>query len=501
MININEKEYLDKVNGCWLGKAIGGTLGMPMEWKRQWNDVTYYLQSADELPAPNDDLDLQIISLAALEDNGPGLTPSRLAEYFLQFVTPFWAEYGAAKSHLLCGVLPPYSGMTNNVFKDSCGCFIRSELWACIAPGFPAQSVVYAAGDGSIDHGSGEGVYAECFCAAVQSAAFVERNIPELIRIGLTYIPPDSACSRAVKLAEQLFAAGKPLKEARIDMLKTFCSGYHIAVDGESVRLGLDKGTVGTEAPTNLGMIALALYYGQGDFEKSLLAAVACGEDTDCTAGTVAALFGILLGASGLPEKWKAPIGDRIVSMCVALGDFPMPRTVGEMSARVEAVMRQVALAKSLPLTVGEGPTDTGEAKASLTYCGDLRELYLRTEGVYYDFGLFEAYVVYPDGVYAAAEEVRRVKILLSSKSALTANVTARLVCCGQPQTCAYGPEEQTVYLGRAYPGLYDPAHRMDRAELQFEIRPQTACALDFVVVLKVSGRAETHCIPVRFLV
>jgi hypothetical protein len=65
------EEYRKKVMGCWIGKNIGGTLGMPMEWDRSANDVTYYTHNMESgEPLPNDDLDIQILWLLALEDEG-----------------------------------------------------------------------------------------------------------------------------------------------------------------------------------------------------------------------------------------------------------------------------------------------------------------------------------------------------------------------------------------------------------------------------------------------
>ena len=33
------EDYRRRMLGCWIGKNVGGTLGMPMEWNRQPNDV------------------------------------------------------------------------------------------------------------------------------------------------------------------------------------------------------------------------------------------------------------------------------------------------------------------------------------------------------------------------------------------------------------------------------------------------------------------------------
>lgn len=63
MSNLNLNEYRDKVLGCWTGKNIGGTLGLPFEGKQEMNDAEFYVQKLNGTPAPNDDLDLQFVWL------------------------------------------------------------------------------------------------------------------------------------------------------------------------------------------------------------------------------------------------------------------------------------------------------------------------------------------------------------------------------------------------------------------------------------------------------
>jgi hypothetical protein len=58
------------------------------------------------------------------------------------------------------------------------------------------------------------------------------------------------------------------------------------------------------------GIITLALLYGNGEFEKTMLIAAQCGQDTDCDTATVAALMGCVHGAAAIPTRWKAPIAD-----------------------------------------------------------------------------------------------------------------------------------------------------------------------------------------------
>ena len=77
-----------------MGKNIGGTLGAPMEFLRQVNNVSFYQQKLTGEPLPNDDLDIQLLWLVALEEQGLDLTAQTLADYWCLYVTPHWSEYG-----------------------------------------------------------------------------------------------------------------------------------------------------------------------------------------------------------------------------------------------------------------------------------------------------------------------------------------------------------------------------------------------------------------------
>jgi len=381
MINLHQDEYRDKVLGCWMGKNIGGTLGAPFEWRRQVNQVSFYTQDLGGEPLPNDDLDIQLLWLVALEEMGVEIDANLLADYWCIYVTPHWAEYGTAKNNMRLGLLPPQSGNFHNDFKDSCGAFIRSEIWACIAPGCPQLAARYAYQDGALDHGNGEGTLAAVFCAALESAAFVESNLRALIEIGLSYIPAESGVARAARAAISARDAGKTWQEARDAILEDFRGSSfgglpeHTApADREK---GFHQGKRGWDVPSNIGLLVLALLYGEGDFGETVCTAVNCGEDTDCTGATAGAIFGILRGYRAIPQRWVEPIGSKIKTACLNLGELgyfgnQLPQDVEEMTRRTEAVARQVLARFRPPLQIGDAPTDLGGLNRSDLYAPDL---------------------------------------------------------------------------------------------------------------------------------
>src|SRR5665811_1836032 len=100
------------------------------------------------------------------------------------------------------------------------GSSIRSEIWACVAPGAPRLAARYAYEDAICDHAGGEGVYGELFNAALESAAFVVQDRALLLDIALSYIPEDCMVRRAVVAAKSAFDSGVDWKEARRRVLQ-----------------------------------------------------------------------------------------------------------------------------------------------------------------------------------------------------------------------------------------------------------------------------------------
>ncbi|WP_230986864.1 ADP-ribosylglycohydrolase family protein [Cohnella fermenti] len=320
-----------------MGKNIGGTLGAPFEAKRGLLNVHFYTQELHGEPWPNDDLDLQLVWLNAVEKYGRAVDANILGEYWLSFITPHWGEYGAGKNNMRQGIVPPLSGYVNNAFRDSNGAYIRSEIWACLAPGRPEIAVQYAYEDAIVDH-SGEGVYGEIFFAALQSAAFAESDMDKLIEIGLSYIPKDCDVAGAVHCALKAYREGLTWEEARIRLMHEFPSSFGIlSMNKEDIPDNVPVGPMGYDAPANVGITIIGWVYGEGDFGESICIATNCGEDTDCTAATIGSIMGIIGGIESIPERWSDPIGDAIKTLCINLGDpgTRIPATVTELTDRI----------------------------------------------------------------------------------------------------------------------------------------------------------------------
>ena len=320
-IGLNFDSYRDKVYACWIGKNIGGTMGGPFEGKREILDVKGFTTAANVV-LPNDDLDLQLVWLLAVEKMGAkAINTAILGEFWLSYIVPHWNEYGIGKANLKRGLISPLSGDYQNDWKHSNGAWIRTEVWACMAPGCPDVAAKYAMEDAKVDHGSGEGTFAAAFVAAMQSAAFVIKDLRTCIEVGLTKIPAECRMADSVRTVLKCYDEGKTAMEARNIILER----------------NMDIGDGWFEAPSNVSYAIIGLLWGEGDFKKTMITAINCGDDTDCTAATVGSTLGILGGGAVIPEDWKAHIGDDIVTISVARGGAGngVPKTCTELSERV----------------------------------------------------------------------------------------------------------------------------------------------------------------------
>ena len=308
-----------RVFGCWLGKSIGGTLGLPAEGKMDRLHYTFY-DPVPTIAPPNDDLELQLVWLHLLETHKDStLTQQDFADAWLNHLHYMWDEYGRCRWNLRRGVPVSAVGTFENNFVSGMGSPIRSEIWACIFPGDPASAAYYAALDASLDHGV-EGIAGEVLFAVMQSLVAAGTPVAEAIFSALTRIPADSETARALILVANAHKRGVPVWDARKDLL---------------AKHGNDNFT---HTPLNVALTIWALLYGEGDFEKSILLAVNGGYDTDCTAATVGATIGLAIGTEAIPDRWRQPIGEGVFIGSGIVG-IRAAASLGELTDRTVALI------------------------------------------------------------------------------------------------------------------------------------------------------------------
>jgi len=293
------EQYKKKVVGCFIGKAVGGTLGAPVEGKRQINNFTYYDPVPTEM-VPNDDLDLQVVWLEAIRENGLPVSRRYLADAWTRHVGYHFDEYGMAMRNIQNKLMPPLSGYYNNRFNAGMGAAIRAELWASLAPANPALAAALSREDACVDHFD-DGVDGTTFVAAVESAAFVESDTEKLISIGLEHIPENSKMANAVRDTLAWYKENDDMLAVRELILEKYGT------------CKWEKGIVNwSDVVINVAFTVLAWLCSKGDFSDAICRATNLGFDTDCTAGIVASILAII-NPDCVEERWLKPIGTDVV--------------------------------------------------------------------------------------------------------------------------------------------------------------------------------------------
>ena len=317
------REIIEKIHAGFLGKVIGVRLGSPIEgmWygkiHETYGEITDYLLDYD-LYAADDDTNGPVFFFKGLEDGGHGknMTAQDVGNAVLNYV-PYehgffwWGGYGISTEHtayqnLRAGVKAPESGsieLNGTTVAEQIGGQIFIDTWGLVAPGNPDLAAKLAEKAASVTHG-GNGIYGGIFIAVCISYAFVEKDIRKIINKALSYIPADCEYARVVN-----------------DMIK-FQDEHPTATWRECYwhirrNWGYDRYPGNCHIIPNTAIIILSLLYGEGDYSKTVCICNMCGFDTDCNAGNVGAIMGVLVGMEGIEEKWIKPINDLLISSSV----------------------------------------------------------------------------------------------------------------------------------------------------------------------------------------
>ncbi|MFI5778187.1 ADP-ribosylglycohydrolase family protein [Nocardia sp. NPDC051570] len=319
----------DRILGGWLGRCVGATLGKPLENGLLWSParIRAYLERAEAYPLTDyvpvlspmpegcelqgnwpestrgridgcpraDDLDYTVLGLHLLEQQGWSFTAADVAGQWLELL-PFLQTYTAervAYRNLIDGFAPPETAHYRNPYREWIGALIRADAYGYVCAGDPAHAADLAARDAAVSH-TGNGVWAARWAAALVASAFTADSVAEALRVARQVIPARSRLAEALALVTADHCRG---------------IGWEQAIAAVRARHGhYDWG----HAIGNAAVIAAGLLWGAGDFTRTVGLTVQGGWDTGANGATAGSVAGVLLGASGIPKQWTAPLHDTL---------------------------------------------------------------------------------------------------------------------------------------------------------------------------------------------
>ncbi len=350
-------DYEARVYAGVLGKLIGVYLGRPFEgWSyerlsNRWGEIRRYVHADQNMPliVTDDDITGTFTFVRALLDHGikPDLSSREIGQSWLNYIAEgrhilWWGGMGMSAEHtaylrLEAGIEAPKSGsigLNGTGVAEEIGAQIFIDGWAMVAPGNPDLAVRLAREAARVSH-DGEAVHGAVVIAAMESMAFLEQDIDKLLDKALAYIPADCRIAQLIADLRRWHGEHADWRKARELLVE-----HH----------GYQK--FGTNCPmvSNHGVIILALLYGGGDFDRSMMIVNTCGYDTDCNSGNLGCLLGIRSGLAALRSgyDWRTPVNDRMY-LPAADGHWGM-RDAATMALEIANIGRVLAAGRpSLP--------------------------------------------------------------------------------------------------------------------------------------------------------
>lgn len=325
-------DLADRVHAAWLGRAAGCLLGKPLEGYRSHQvdwlleasgnlPLTRYLRSDDHEPGAwdrvfgeagskdflidrchgmpeDDDMNYTTTGLAVVERFGRDFTSDDIVDFWMDSIPILrtcTAERCAYRNFVL-GIGPPRSAEVCNPYREWIGAQIRADFFGYINPGNPELAAEMAYRDARISHVR-NGIYGEMWAAACIAAAFCTTDVRTILAAGLGQVP--AGCRLALGIREVLAwrDEGLSLRQAIVRLRGLYDE---------------DDWHLWTHTVTNAMVVAIGLLWGEGDYGRTICAAVEPLYDTDCNGATAGSIFGASRGTAAIPSVWTHPLADTL---------------------------------------------------------------------------------------------------------------------------------------------------------------------------------------------
>lgn len=339
-LTLSHEEYLDRVQAIWTAQMIAQKTGGRFE-----HQVASVLPETpmSHLPgyAPvDDDYYYEMVAIRAFEKYGIGLTVQELGQQWLENNAGSWGSSEQALLLLKRGIQSPDTGNPRyNKLWWTIGSQFSSDVYGALNPGMPNAAAEMARRLGHVN-GYAEGTDGGVFVAGMISLAFVESDTHVIVRKAASLIHPDSPYRKCLDMIIAMADAG-----ARPDQIFR-------AVDE---RWGIEYPAT-NNAVVNGGFVAVSVWFGGGDFHKTIQLAVHAADfaDTDCNAANSASVVAAMHGMKALPPEPVAELHDRVYGK--EMGPLKLTPVVDESIAELAKRTAKLGIA----IATAHGASDDG---------------------------------------------------------------------------------------------------------------------------------------------
>ncbi len=297
-VDILSPDFRDKLKGGWLSQLIGAAMGTMVEGYTSQNLYEAFGEVYDYLREPNtynDDITYELAFLDAFSRSGYQVTSKEIALSWVGLIPCGWSAEEIALRNIKNGMFPPESGTYRNPFNEWIGAQMKGGICGMAAPGDAQMAAKLAWADGEVAHAN-NGILGEVFNAVLTALAFTETDVRSLVRQAIHLIPADSEYYSVVSFAW--------------DCCEKY-EDWHLALAQCQEKY---KTYNWIHAYPNACCEVIALYYGNGDYSKTLHIVTMCGVDVDCNAGMIMPILAIQKGMRIIPEKLIHPAFSELIT-------------------------------------------------------------------------------------------------------------------------------------------------------------------------------------------
>ncbi len=324
------KDYEDRVQAIWIGQILGAMMGWPFEHKvasTQWIDT---LNRKFTHAPVDDDWYYEMVAIRAFEKYGADMTVEQLGQQWLENSAGSWGSSEQARILMTKGIMPPMSGNPRyNKLWFTIGSQFSCDLYGALAPGMPNLAGRIARKYGHIN-GYAEGADGGVFIAGMVSLGFSESDPKVIVRKASHLIDPKSPYRKCLDMVIRMAEKGRSSREI-FDAVEDH---WHIEYPATN------------NAVANGGIVATSLWFGEGDFLKTINLAYGAADftDADCNAADAGAVIAAIHGMKALPSPLVNALSDRIEGdkMGKVILTPPVDETISRLAKRTAAIGQKI---------------------------------------------------------------------------------------------------------------------------------------------------------------
>lgn len=320
-VDLDAPEFARAIEAAWRAQLVGGAVGTAIEGYTAEAIAAAFGPIRDYVRPPNtynDDITFELAFLEAFAAHGLAVTSQAIGEEWVALVPFGWSAEGVALDNLRRGVAPPDSGVLDNPFDEWIGAQMRGATCGMVVPGRAREAARLAWLDARISH-AGNGILGEVFNAVLAARAFVERDMRALLLGTIALFDPRTEYGAAVHEA-----AAACREHADWRAAWAACEARYVDYNWVHVL-------------PNAAAQVVALWFGQGEFDRTLEVACGVGHDVDCNAAQVLTAIGIMHGPGAIAARWTDPLGEEIATTMRRPARMPLSDLVART---VEAARR-----------------------------------------------------------------------------------------------------------------------------------------------------------------